>query len=126
MHMKKTKFINCKKCNKIMKDPGVLHYKNGYPCLICKGCIYKELFDNDYNEKFVKKWCKEFDIPFLRKEWNHFLDLAKERVDLSEPFAYMHIPAFGKYLSYMKLHDWIDYTYKDGIELTRWRIEHEE
>ena len=119
--MKKYKFINCKQCNSVMKDPGMLHYKNGFPCLVCKSCIYKEIYYNINNEEIIKKWCKEFDIPFIKEEWNFVVKIQKEYDFSKELFPYMHFRPFGKYLAKMKLPDWINYTYEDGIEINkRW------
>ena len=109
-----------------MKDPGVLHYKNGFPCLICKACICKEIYDNINNEEIIKKWCEEFDIPYLKEEWNFIVERLNYHESSKELFPHLHFRPFAKYLAKMKLYGWINYTYKDGIELNKWREEHEE
>ena len=123
--MKNKAFIQCNRCNRIVKDPGLLHYKNGYPCLTCKACIITELFNSNCNEDLIKKWCKEFDIPYLEREWNYLINNIKEQTDFSDKFVHLHFPPFGKYLAQMKLPDWINMTYEDGIKLNDWRKHNE-
>lgn len=101
----KDKIIKCKKCGKVQKDTGLFHYKNGYPCLVCKSCIIKEIKEDNSN---IIKWMKEFNIPFIQSIWNR---IQNEAMKSTLPCGY--IPPFGRYLATMKLPGYINFNYGD-------------
>ena len=77
-----------------------------------KICPYKkvDVYDNinNFNEDSVKKWCKYFNIPFIREVWEHRRSLEYERY---------HDKIFGKYLSLMQLLQYKNLTYADSDRL---------
>ena len=77
--MKNKDFIQCILCKENVKDPQLLHFKNGFPCNVCKKCILQNISDNEYNENIVKKWCKEFDIPFVPEIWETLMYLSNPK-----------------------------------------------
>ena len=83
----------CEKCGKVLLDLELFRYKDKSSCLTCKSCINKEVIENG---KFaIQKWAKEFDIPFIEKEWEYTKRYGEGL--FSKYYAIMKLPAFRKF-----------------------------
>jgi hypothetical protein len=103
--VKNKDFIQCILCKENVKDPQLLHFKNGFPCNVCKKCILQDISNNEYNENIVKKWCKEFDIPFVPEIWETLMYLSNPKI------PYYNL--FLEYLALMKLPACIKIGYEE-------------
>ena len=82
----------CKECLKNCNEYEFYSYKDGHKAELCKKCLTKNT--NDYEEDSFLWLLKEFDVPYIKKEWKQLRDKNN----------YHLVPTvFGKYLSKMKL-----------------------
>ena len=60
---------------------------------ICKKCINEEIFER--GKLFVQQWAKEFDIPFIEKEWEYTKRYGEGL--FSKYLGIMYLPAYRKF-----------------------------
>ena len=93
---------SCIKCGKTMDENNFYTYKNGEKTELCKKCMTLHV-DNFNPDTFL--WLLEkMDVPYLPEEWNVLRDKAYAK----DPYKMNGMSVFGKYLSKMKLKQWID------------------
>ena len=93
---------SCIKCGKTMDENNFYTYKNGEKTEMCKKCLTMHI-DNFNPDTFL--WLLEkMDVPYLPEEWNVLRDKAYAK----DPYKMNGMSVFGKYLSKMKLKQWID------------------
>ena len=97
-------------CEKEQKWAGEINfytYKDGSKAKMCKKCLTMHI-DNFNTETFL--WLlKEFDVPYVPEEWN----VLRDRAFAKDPKKMNGMSVFGKYLSKMKLKQWMKYTWAD-------------
>lgn len=71
----------------------------------CKDCIQNQY--NPFDSKTFLWLLEELDCPFYKDEYNKYLS---KNIDNKRA-------VLGKYLSYMNLHHWLLYEYKDSEEI---------
>ena len=97
----------CTKCGKTM-DAATQFYthKNGDKTKMCKKCLTMHI-DNFNPDTFL--WLlQEMDVPYIPSEWNTLRDRAFAKNPNLNGMS-----VFGKYLSKMKLKQWMDYGWAD-------------
>ena len=92
----------CSKCNKTMADSNFYQYKDGTKCELCKACLTMHI--NNFEPDTFLWILEKFDIPWLPWEWNVLRDRAYQK----DPYKMNGMSVFGKYLSKMKLKQFID------------------
>ena len=113
----------CEKCGKKMNETQFYTYKNSEKTELCKKCMTMHI-DNYDPETFL--WLLEkMDVPYVETEWNVLRDRAYEK----DPKGMNGMSVFGKYLSKMKLRQWMNYTWADTeklkAEMEDRKIQHE-
>ena len=113
----------CEKCGKAMNETQFYTYKNSDKTELCKKCMTMHI-DNYDPETFL--WLLEkMDVPYVETEWNVLRDRAYEKA----PKGMNGMSVFGKYLSKMKLRQWMNYTWADTeklkAEMEDRKIQHE-
>ena len=99
--------ICCSKCGKTMAEVNFYTYKDGSKCELCKSCLTMHI-NNWEPETYL--WALEmFDVPYVPEEWNVLRDRAYQK----DPYKMTGMSVFGKYLSKMKLKQWMKYTWAD-------------
>lgn len=101
----------CAKCGKTM-DAATQFYthKNGDKTKMCKKCLTMHI-DNFNPDTFL--WLlQEMDVPYIPSEWNNLRDRAFAKNPNLNGMS-----VFGKYLSKMKLKQWMDYGWEDTERL---------
>ena len=101
----------CTKCGKTM-DAATQFYthKNGDKTQMCKKCLTMHI-DNFNPDTFL--WLlQEMDVPYIPSEWNNLRDRAFAKNPNLNGMS-----VFGKYLSKMKLKQWMDYGWEDTERL---------
>ena len=101
----------CTKCGKTM-DAATQFYthKNGDKTKMCKKCLTMHI-DNFNPDTFL--WLlQEMDVPYIPSEWNNLRDRAFAKNPNLNGMS-----VFGKYLSKMKLKQWMDYGWEDTERL---------
>ena len=100
----------CPSCLRILIEKKDFYfYKDNTSYPICKECRLKNV--DDYNIITILQLCKDFDIPFVEKEWQTMRYNFHKKKDFCS--------AFGAYLSKMKLCSWKGYTYQDSSMLNK-------
>ena len=92
----------CKKCNKTMVDTNFYTYKDGSKCELCKACLTMHI--NNFDPESFLWILEKFDVPWLPWEWNVLRDRAYQK----DPYKMNGMSVFGKYLSKMKLKQFVD------------------
>jgi len=92
----------CSKCKKTMADVNFYTYKDGTKCELCKACLTMHI--NNFEPDTFLWILEKFDIPWLPWEWNVLRDRAYQK----DPYKMNGMSVFGKYLSKMKLKQFID------------------
>lgn len=92
----------CKKCNKTMVDTNFYTYKDGTKCELCKACLTMHI--NNFDPESFLWILEKFDVPWLPWEWNVLRDRAYQK----DPYKMNGMSVFGKYLSKMKLKQFVD------------------
>lgn len=92
----------CKKCNKTMVDTNFYTYKDGTKCELCKACLTMHI--NNFDPETFLWILEKFDVPWLPWEWNVLRDRAYQK----DPYKMNGMSVFGKYLSKMKLKQFVD------------------
>lgn len=101
----------CPKCKKTMDEANFYTYKNGEKVELCKKCQTMHI-DNANPETFL--WLLEqMDVPYIKEEW----DTLYNRALAKDPYKITGMSVFGKYLSKMKLRQWMDYGWADTERL---------
>ena len=97
----------CEKCGKTMSEVQFYTYKNSEKTELCKKCLTMHI-DNYKPETFL--WLLEkMDVPYIENEWNVLRDRAYEK----DPKGMNGMSVFGKYLSKMRLGQWLKYGWAD-------------
>ena len=92
----------CKKCNKTLLDNNFYTYKDGTKCELCKLCLTMHI--NNFDPESFLWILEKFDVPWLPWEWNVLRDRAYQK----DPYKMNGMSVFGKYLSKMKLKQFVD------------------
>jgi len=101
----------CEKEQKWAREINFYTYKDGSKAKMCKQCLTMHI-DNFNPETFL--WLlKEFDVPYIPEEWNTLRDKAFAK----DPKKMNGMSVFGKYISKMKLKQWMRYTWEDTERL---------
>lgn len=86
-----------------MLDEGQFYtYKNGSKTELCKKCLTMHI--DNFDESTYLWLLEKMDVPYLPAEWNILRDKAYNK----DPEKMNGMSVFGKYLSKMKLKQWID------------------
>ena len=118
----------CSKCKKTMADTNFYQYKNGEKCELCKSCMTMHM--NMYEEDTYLWALEKFDVPYLPTEWQKtrqkefdkaFTKVAASGAADPKQAAYNMTKGngvvFGKYLSKMKIKQWMKYNWADSERL---------
>ena len=105
----------CEKEQKWARELNFYTYKDGSKAKMCKQCLTMHI-DNFNPDTFL--WLlKEFDVPYIPEEWNSLRDKAFAK----DPKKMNGMSVFGKYISKMKLKQWMKYTWADTEALAAQR-----
>ena len=101
----------CVKCGKSMDENSQFYtYKNGEKTDMCKKCLTMHI-DNFNPDTFL--WLLEkMDVPYIAEEWN----VLRDRAFAKNPNL-NGMSVFGRYLSKMKLKQWLEYGWADTERL---------
>ena len=101
----------CVKCGKSMDENTQFYtYKNGDKTDMCKKCLTMHI-DNFNPDTFL--WLLEkMDVPYIAEEWN----VLRDRAFAKNPNL-NGMSVFGRYLSKMKLKQWLEYGWADTERL---------
>ena len=101
----------CIKCGKTMDENTQFYtHRNGEKTDMCKKCLTMHI-DNFNPDTFL--WLLEkMDVPYVAEEWN----ILRDRAFAKNPNL-NGMSVFGRYLSKMKLKQWIEYGWKDTERL---------
>ena len=121
----------CNKCGKTMSDVNFYQYKNGEKCELCKGCLTMHI--NTYDPDTYMQLMEKFDVPYVESEqkakrgkeferaYNKVLMSGKADPNAAREAAYNMTKGngaiFGKYLSGMKLKQFLPYHQADTDKL---------
>ena len=94
--------VYCSKCRKTMASTNFYTYKDGSKCELCKSCLTMHI--NNFDESTYLWLLEKFDLPYLPWEWNVLRDRAYQK----DPYKMNGMSVFGKYLSKMKLKQYVD------------------
>ena len=105
----------CQKCGKMMDENAKFYqYKDGRKTELCKNCLTMHIDNFDPNT-FL--WLLEkMDVPYIPEEW----DTLRDRAFAKNPNL-NGMSVFGKYLSKMKLKQWMNYGWADTKKLNSLR-----
>lgn len=106
----------CQKCGKMMDENAKFYqYKDGRKTELCKSCLTMHIDNFDPNT-FL--WLLEkMDVPYIPEEW----DTLRDRAFAKNPNL-NGMSVFGKYLSKMKLKQWMNYGWADTEKLNSLRV----
>lgn len=103
--------IFCTKCKKTLDEGQFYTYKDKTKPNQCKKCQTMHI-DNFNPETFM--WLlKDMDVPYIADDWN----VLRDRAYAKDPHKMTGMSVYGKYLSKMKLKQWMDYTFADSERL---------
>lgn len=118
----------CPKCKRTMSDVNFYTYKDSTKCELCKNCL--TMFMNMYEEDTYLWALEKFDVPYLPTEWQKtrqkefdkaFTKVAASGAADPKQAAYNMTKGngvvFGKYLSKMKIKQWMKYNWADSERL---------
>ena len=92
----------CQKCGKVLDEGQFYTYKNGTKTELCKKCLTMHI--DNFDESTYLWLLEKMDVPYLPSEWNSLRDKAYAK----DPEKMNNMSVFGKYLSKMKLKQWIN------------------
>ena len=92
----------CQKCGKVLDEGQFYTYKNGTKTELCKKCLTMHI--DNFDESTYLWLLEKMDVPYLPSEWNSLRDKAYAK----DPEKMNGMSVFGKYLSKMKLKQWIN------------------
>ena len=111
-----------------MSDVNFYTYKDSTKCELCKNCL--TMFMNMYEEDTYLWALEKFDVPYLPTEWQKtrqkefdkaFTKVAASGAADPKQAAYNMTKGngvvFGKYLSKMKIKQWMKYSWADSERL---------
>ena len=101
----------CPKCRKTMADTNFYTYKNKEKAELCKACLTMHI--NNWEPDTFLWLLEKFDVPWIESEWNILRDRAYQK----DPHKINGMSVFGKYLSKMKLKQWMNYGWADTERL---------
>ena len=101
----------CPKCRKTMAESNFYTYKNKEKAELCKACL--TLHINNWEPDTFLWLLEKFDVPWIESEWNILRDRAYQK----DPHKINGMSVFGKYLSKMKLKQWMNYGWADTERL---------
>ena len=107
----------CSKCKKTMADTNFYQYKNGEKCELCKACLTMHI--NNFEPDTFLWLLEKFDVPYIPSEWNILRDRAYQK----DPYKMNGMSVFGRYLSKMKLKQWMKYTWADTDAIAKQKEE---
>lgn len=101
----------CVKCGKMMDENAQFYtYKDGSKTKMCKKCLTMHI-DNFNPDTFL--WLlQDMDVPYVEAEWN----VLRDRAFAKNPNL-NGMSVFGRYLSKMKLKQWMNYGWDDTEKL---------
>ena len=101
----------CIKCGKHLDEDSQFYtHKDGTKTSMCKKCLTMHI-DNFDPDTFL--WLlKEMDVPYIAAEWN----VLRDRAFAKNPNL-NGMSVFGRYLSKMKLKQWLQYGWNDTEKL---------
>lgn len=97
---------SCDKCGKTMDENNFYTYKSGKKTELCKKCM--TLHVDNFNPDTYLWLLEKMDVPYIPEEWN----VLRDKAFAKDPYKMNGMSVFGKYLSKMKLRQWIDPTTK--------------
>lgn len=103
--------VYCPKCNKTMADTNFYTYKDKSKAELCKACLTMHV--NNWQEDTFLWLLEKFDVPYIKAEW----DVLRDRAYQKDPYKMTGMSVFGKYLSKMKLKQWMKYGWADTERL---------
>ena len=107
----------CEKEQKWAREINFYTYKDGSKAKMCKQCLTMHI-DNFNPETFL--WLlKEFNVPYIPEEWN----VLRDKAFAKDPKKMNGMSVFGKYLSKMKLKQWMRYSWEDTETLAAQRAQ---
>ena len=107
----------CEKEQKWAREINFYTYKDGSKAKMCKQCLTMHI-DNFNPETFL--WLlKEFNVPYIPEEWN----VLRDKAFAKDPKKMNGMSVFGKYLSKMKLKQWMNYSWEDTETLAAQRAQ---
>ena len=92
----------CQKCGKVMDEGQFYTYKDGSKTELCKKCLTMHI--DNFDESTYLWLLEKMDVPYIPSEWNSLRDKAYAK----DPDKMNGMSVFGKYLSKMKLKQWIN------------------
>lgn len=101
----------CINCKRQMQDTNFYTKKNKEKFDKCKSCL--TLHIDNFDESTFLWILEEADVPYVPAEWNNIRDKAYAK----NPNKMNGMSVLGKYLSKMKLKQWIQYGWKDSEQL---------
>ena len=101
----------CPKCRRTMADTNFYTYKDGRKHDLCKNCLTMHV--NNFEPDTFLWILKEFDVPYIESKWNSLRDRAYAK----DPHKVTGASILGKYLSTMKLKQWMNFTWEDTERL---------
>ncbi len=107
----------CQKCKKA-KNENLYFYtlKNGQKSSMCKQC--QTLHVNAFEPNTFMWLLQKYDVPWLPPEWNNLRDRDYEK---KGPKKFSHGAVFGKYLTKMKLKQFMDKSFADSEQIMKER-----
>ena len=107
----------CEKEQKWGREINFYTYKDGSKGKICKQCMTMHI--DNYDPQTFLWLLKDFDVPYIPEEWNSLRDKAFAK----DPKKMNGMSVFGKYISKMKLKQWMNYTWADTERLAAERAQ---
>lgn len=101
-----------------MADTNFYQYKNGTKAELCKSCLTAHI--NNFEPETFLWLLEKFDVPYVEAEWN----VLRDRAYAKDPIKFGPMSVFGKYLSKMKLKQWMKYNWAD-TEMLKKKAEEE-
>lgn len=92
----------CQKCGKTLDEGQFYTYKDGTKTELCKKCLTMHI--DNFDESTFLWLLEKMDVPYVPAEWNSLRDKAYSK----DPEKINGMSVFGKYLSKMKLKQWIN------------------
>ena len=110
----------CQKCSKLIdEDTQFYTYKDGTKTEMCKKCLTMHI--DNFDESTYLWLLEKMDVPYVPEEWN----VLRDRAYAKNPNL-TGMSVFGKYLSKMKLKQWMQYGWKDTDKLNALNAEKRE
>lgn len=120
----------CSKCRKTMADTNFYQYKDGTKCELCKSCLTMHI--NVYDEESFLWIIQKFDVPYVPAEWKKTREKEFEKAYSKASISGSSDPknaaynmtkgngvVFGKYLSKMKIKQWMNFSWDDTERLQK-------